>query len=352
VLKLKTPDAGVRLFGANCRFGFTCWLSALFAPTVVRDRVTAVPVINTSTEAVKLSAKFVPTNALAMARAPSLTLEEVPATGAAAKNMLANPAPTIDPIAIGDTKQLKLELGSTRLPAGLYTGQIQFQAESTTGKAETITQIANVEVRIRDSAIWALLAILLGILLGRISQLVYDPKMTARVQLLDWIYQLESKIARVPLANQAPLKQRLDSLRNRLFDRGADADALKAEFAKLETDVDNALSGAGIAGMRAIAPAPPGAAAPPTAGGRIANALRILAGVSTLSLQSVYDWLLPLLVLVTLFVLTVVFMTQQYGGTGTAETFGAGGIADYAGLFLAGVASEAITGGLRAIKQH
>jgi hypothetical protein len=35
-------------------------------------------------------------------------------------------------------------------------------------------------------------------------------------------------------------------------------------------------------------------------------------------------------------------------GTGTAETFGAGGLADYAGL--AGVASEAIAGGLRAVK--
>jgi hypothetical protein len=77
--------------------------------------------------------------------------------------------------------------------------------------------------------------------------------------------------------------------------------------------------------------------------------LRILSGASPLPLQSVYDWLLPLMLLLTLFVATVLFMVQQYGGT---ETFGAGGIADYAGLFLAGVASEAITGGLRAIKLH
>jgi preprotein translocase subunit SecG len=54
--------------------------------------------------------------------------------------------------------------------------------------------------------------------------------------------------------------------------------------------------------------------------------------------------------LLTLIALAVVFLLQQYGGTGAAETFGAGGIADYAGLFLAGVASEAITGGLRAVK--
>ena len=48
----------------------------------------------------------------------------------------------------------------------------------------------------------------------------------------------------------------------------------------------------------------------------------------------------------------MVFMLQQYGGTGTAETFGAGGLTDYAALFLAGVASEAIAGGLRTVKLH
>ena len=67
-------------------------------------------------------------------------------------------------------------------------------------------------------------------------------------------------------------------------------------------------------------------------------------------LASVHNWLLPIFVFLTLVALTVVFMLQQYGGTGTAETFGAGGLADYAALFLAGVASEAIAGGLRAVK--
>jgi hypothetical protein len=348
-LKLKAPDAGVRLLGANCRNRLTCWLSGVFAPTVVRDRVAAVPVINTSTESVQLSAKFIPTNGLAMGRPPGLTLQQVPAA-AAPKDMLTNPA-GIGPIPSGETAQLKLELDSSRVPAGLYTGQIQFTAAPTTGKAEPVTQITTVEVRIRDSAVWALLAVLLGILLGRVSQLVYDPKMIARVQLLDWIRQLEAEIARVPAGGQAALKQRLDNLRNRLFDRGADADALKAEVVALQKDVDDALNGAGIVPLRTVAPARTQATGPRAVGGQITNVLRILAGVSPLPLQSVYDWLLPVMLLVTLVVLTVVFMTQQYGGTGTAETFGAGGIADYAGLFLAGVASEAITGGLRAIKQ-
>ena len=72
--------------------------------------------------------------------------------------------------------------------------------------------------------------------------------------------------------------------------------------------------------------------------------------VTPLPLESVYSRLLPALVLITLAALTVVFVLQQYGGSGTAEAFGAGGIADYAGLFLAGVASEAIASGLRSVR--
>jgi hypothetical protein len=65
----------------------------------------------------------------------------------------------------------------------------------------------------------------------------------------------------------------------------------------------------------------------------------------------VYEWLMAIFVVFTLVSLTVVFMLQQYGGsTGSAQTFGTGGLADYAALFLAGVASEAIVGGLRAVR--
>lgn len=350
VLKLKAPDAGVRLYGAHCRL--ICWLSALFAPAVFRDQVAAVPVINISSEPVILSAKFVPTNGLAMANAPALALDPVP-LAASAKNMLTDPNATAL-IASGDTVQFKLERGSTPpLPAGLYTGQIQFQAKPATGNADPITQITTVEVRIRDSAIWALLTVVLGILLGRLSQLVYDPQVIARVQLLDWIHQIEPRIAGLPAgAGQPALKARLDDLRIRLFGRGVDAAALQADFRTLETDVNNAIAGAGGPATVAIAPPVPGPGAPtPLAtGGWISRVLRILAGITPLPLETIYDRLLPLLVLLTLVALTVVFMLQQYGGTGTAETFGAGGLADYTGLFLAGVASEAIAGGLRAVK--
>ena len=347
-LRLKTPETGVRLYGAHCQL--TCWLSALFAPAVERDRVAAVPVINTSTENVTLSAKFVPTNGLAMAQEPKLALDRVPPT--APPTNLLGPKATIR-IASGDTAQLKLELTSTRLPAGLYTGQIQFQVEPASGNADPITQITTVEVRIRDSAIWALLTIVLGIVLGRVAQLVYDPQVVARLQLLDWIHQLEPRIAGLPAGNaQSELKTRLDNLRIRLFSRGADAAALQTDFRALQNDVTNAITATGGVAPAAIAPAAPAPEGEqgPAIVAWIGRAFRILAGVTPLPLESIYDWLLPFFVLLTLVALTVVFMLQQYGGTGTAETFGAGGLADYAGLFLAGVASEAIVGGLRAVK--
>jgi hypothetical protein len=312
--------------------------------------VAAVPVINTSTENVTLSAKFVPTNGLAMAQEPKLALDRVPPT--APPTNLLGPKATIR-IASGDTAQLKLELTSTRLPAGLYTGQIQFQVEPASGNADPITQITTVEVRIRDSAIWALLTIVLGIVLGRVAQLVYDPQVVARLQLLDWIHQLEPRIAGLPAGNaQSELKTRLDNLRIRLFSRGADAAALQTDFRALQNDVTNAITATGGVAPAAIAPAAPAPEGEqgPAIVAWIGRAFRILAGVTPLPLESIYDWLLPFFVLLTLVALTVVFMLQQYGGTGTAETFGAGGLADYAGLFLAGVASEAIVGGLRAVK--
>jgi len=350
VLKLKTPDAAVRLFGASPPW---LWLSALFAPSVERDKVVAIPVINTSTENIKLTATFVPTNGLAMAHPPGLTLADVSGASQASTDILANPAAPVG-IPHGDTAQLKLVLGSTDLPAGLYTGQIQFKAESAGQAADPITQVTSVEVRIRHSAICALFVVLVGIVLGRLSQLAYDPQMIARVQLLDWIHQLEPKIAGVAdVAVRAALKARLDNLRLRLFGRGVDAAKLQADFQTLEGDVNTNIGTPAIAAT--IAPAPPAADAPaPNRFVRglkkIGTAFRILAGVTPLPLQTVYDRLLPFLLLLTLATLVVVFMVQQYGGA-AAETFGAGGIADYAGLFLAGVASDAITGGLRAVKK-
>lgn len=348
VVRLKTPDAAVRLYAADCRI--LCSVSALFAPTVERDRVAAIPITNLSTPDVTVSARFVPTNALAMSNEVQLELDAL----AQPKNMLSATNATIS-VTSGETAQLKLNLQSTRLPAGLYTGQIEFRAKPQTGNADSLMQVATIEIRVRDSAIWALLTVVLGIVLGRVAQLVYDPQVIAKLQLLDWIHQLDTKIAGVRDDDtRAKLTAQLGVLRNQLFSRGVEVAMLQTAFRTLENAVDAAIGGPAVPAI-----APPGA--PPLdgkqgdrigtrVGAGISQVLRVLAGVTPLPLQGVYDWLLPVFVLLTLIALTMVFMLQQYGGTGAAETFGAGGLADYAGLFLAGVASEAIAGGLRAVK--
>lgn len=356
VLKLKTPDAAVRLFGASPPW---LWLSALFAPSVETDKVVAVPVTNIATQNanVKLSARFIPTNGLAMAHTPSLALSLISGSPAKATNMLAESAVAI-PIPHGDTKQLKLELGSTSLPAGLYTGQIQFVADPDGAPAEQITQITPVEVRIRHSALCALFVIVLGIGLGRLSQLVYAPQMLARLQLLDAVLELEAKLNGIADATRkAELQAKLVAFRAKLSDRNADPAKLQAELQALVDAITTANLPPTAAAVPTMLPEPtrkpPGRVkAWTTAGiGWIGALLRALAGVTPLPLQTVYNWLLPILVLITFVALTITFMVQQYGGTGTAETFGSGGIADYAGLFLAGVASEAIASGLRAVKK-
>jgi hypothetical protein len=344
VLKLTTPTTAVRLFGAHCTIA--CWISGLFAPAVVRDRVAAVPVTNGSKDKIKVSAQLIPTNGLALAaNAPYLKLSSL-----SGQDMVTSGnAPEIE-VAAGETAQLKLEAASADLTSGLYTGQLQFRAVPTAGSADAITQSAAVELRIRDSVVWALLTVVLGIVLGRVAQLVYDPKLMARMQLLDWLNELEARINRLSEPPQSTLRTKLEALRAELFSRGVDPTSLQPKFQSLEIEVNAADPGHPAV---AAAAAETGRAATSN-GSKFANGigavLRMLGGVTPLSLRGAYNWLLPLFVILTLLALTVVFTLQQYGGSGTAETFGASGLADYVALFLAGIAAEAIAGGLRAVK--
>jgi hypothetical protein len=348
-LKLQTPTASVRLLAADCLTN--CWLSGLFAPAVVRDRVAALPVTNASAVPVRIASKLVASNGLALEYVDGhLTLEDTDK-----KSILATPLE----LGSGETANLKIaaSLGSG-LPAGFYSTQLLLLATARDGNADPLAQAVAIELRVRDSAFWAVLAVLVGILVGRLAQLVYDPKLIARVQLLDWLHALRDRIERLTDEGvAAKLRADLMDLMRRLAGRGVEAAALQSETAQLELRIAQAERApepaAHLEAMRkpvaqrdmgGVTPAPPGPL------DRFKRALRVLAGITPLPLPSVYDWLLPLLVLFTLVALTVVFVIQQYGGGGTAETFGGGGLADYAALFLAGVASDAIAGGLRSIK--
>lgn len=343
--KITAPTTTLRLLGARCLTN--CWFSSLFAPGVVRDAVTAIPVTNDTPDSkITLAAEFVPTNGLAMTLpAADLALDDRNGN----KLVGAGTAKQIE-VDSGSTVQLRFALASTRIPAGLYTGQLLFKASGpNTGQ---VVQATAVEIRIRDSALWPLLTVVFGILLGRLAQFVYDPNVTAKVQLLDWFYELENKVeGQVPAANRAAFETRLADLKLQLFSRGIDPASLQPAFLTLQNDINQAINPPPPAPAGGPAPqVAPAAANHAPAGGFIGRALRFLAGVTPLPVSSVYQTLLPIFVLVTLVALTVVFMLQQYGGSGTAETFGAGGLADYAALFLAGVASESIAGGLRTVK--
>ena len=78
--------------------------------------------------------------------------------------------------------------------------------------------------------------------------------------------------------------------------------------------------------------------------------MRVLGGIGAPPLGIVYSYLMPLMVLLTWILLTLVFVLNLYGGSGEAEVFGRDGLFDYLSLFLVGVASDALTKGLHTIQ--
>ena len=305
-LKVQIPTAPVRLLAADCITN--CWLSGLFAPAVIRERVAALAITNASDVPVSLTAKLMPSNGLALEYlAGHLTLQ-----GPDRNDVLA----AATPLPAGETVNLKIAAAlGDGLPAGLYSAQLQLRATANVGAADPVAQAVAVELRVRDSAFWAVLAVLVGILVGRLAQLVYDPKLIARVQLLDWLYALRDRIDRLTdeaLATQ--LRNDLMGLMRRLTGRGVDAATLQPEVTQLDfriTEAERPLQPAAdleVAGRQGALPPTPHLLDP------VAWALRVLAGVSPLPLSSVYDWLLPLLMLLTLAALTIVFVISAIRG--------------------------------------
>lgn len=352
-LDLKVPGPAVVLMGAKC-ITVNCWLSSFFAPAILENAYAPIALTNTSDRDVMISARFFGTNGLGLEKlGTNLTLAGV---DSASQNLLAGTNPPKIPIKRGETAQLKLAL-MPGLPPGSYAGEIRL--EVTAVMADPISKTLPITAKVRTSVTWVILAALLGILVGRLAQLVYDPRMILRVETLDWLNDIAVQIGGISdPAVQQRIAGQLKILRERLFERSVDTAALRLEIQTLEVQVRVALAGASQqlsddvtarndASGSELRRAP---SWPASAGGLVGKLLRILAGVTPLPLPSVYGWLLPLFVLSSLAALTVVFVVQQYASGGTAETFGAGGIADFAAIFLAGVASDAIAGGLRNVK--
>jgi hypothetical protein len=131
------------------------------------------------------------------------------------------------------------------------------------------------------------------------------------VQLLDWLYALR---ARADLLrddqSRLALVTKIQALVGRLANRGADAATLQPEVAQLESEIAHA-EGAPQVGVDRQFQAQAelerdyhkGDSLEP-----IKHVLRVLVGVAPLSLRSVYDWMLPALVLITLVALLRLFL--------------------------------------------
>ncbi len=258
--------------------------------------------------------------------------------GYAAKTRLRLALPAQLDLEPGQTVSLSIR-ASRHLAAGAYTGELIFAD----GNGRDILDIP-MEIDVRASVVWALAITLVGVVFGRISQLIYDPKVIARLQLLDWLNEIERGLVGVGDATlrEGFLKESTE-LRWKLASRLGDAALLQPMVKDLDDRVQAARARTGQQSGSTFASAFGGTT------GWMTRSLRQLAGVSPIPIQQTYDWLLPVSVLITIAILTIVFVYQQYGGS--AETFGSGGLAQYVPLFLAGFASESIASGLKTLRQ-
>ncbi|WP_157091790.1 hypothetical protein [Methylobacterium nodulans] len=104
-LKLLNSTNIIRLIGADCLLS-RCWLSGVFAPSVVRDNVAVIPIINDGPQLLTITPEFMPTNGPAVALGDTSLLS----------------MPQRIELQPGQTVALQLKLPNRGLRAGLYTG--------------------------------------------------------------------------------------------------------------------------------------------------------------------------------------------------------------------------------------
>lgn len=397
---------------------YACFLTELFAPET-QGRNFAFEVKNTSPAPIDVNVKFTALGITPVApifqlrRMDSgkgegssfLDLQDIPPNGSATLHARVDNA--------GD------------LPSGAYSGAMQFLAtpSSVRGVDEylagdrasdgsyvvrnAVRTSVDANVQVRAAAIWALVAVLLGVLAGRVAavlatagfeqKLLYFPRYEAlRGKLaslptnptnvrsyLDaylkdaWDAVLEggnattntqafSKLERqfmyaeqakglreeimqhLPASDQPAANAEVDKAFIEIAKRSPDFDAVIRSLAAARQLVDQRVSGF-AATVAADDDAQQARLQPPRQAGRIERLLSFLAGTGTEGVGLYYQYLRPLMHFTVLLVLVIYGVWQHYSGGADAATFGAQGISQYAMLFLWGVSADIVNKTLQSI---
>lgn len=412
---LIAPAGAVALKVSNC--SWPCLLTELFAPET-QGRNYAFEVKNTSPAPIDVNVKFTALGITPVAPvfrlrrtlfgeekgSDVLDLQDIPPNGSA-------------------TMHAQIE-NATDLPAGTYWGTMQFLAtpssirgvgdylvgdRATDGSfvvRNAVRTDVTANVQVRAAALWALVAVFLGVLAGRVAAVLATAGFEQKLLYYPRYEALRGKIASLPsdvaARLEAYLKDAWDAVLEggsatansqafsmlerqfeyaekardllgeieRLGDDGSDAksdakskvlDALK-ELAKGKPNfevVNNSLDAArrrlhedarSSAGTAEAKEGPQESRLqPPRQPHCIGRLLSLLAGTGTEGVGLYYRYLRPLMHFTVLLVLVLYGVWQHYSGGADAATFGAQGISQYAMLFLWGVSADIVNKTLQSI---
>lgn len=412
------PAGAVTLKVSNC--SWPCFLTELFAPET-QGRNFAFEVKNTSPAPIDVNVKFTAlgitpvTPIFQLRRMDSgngegssfLNLQDIPPNGSATLHARVDNA--------GD------------LPSGAYSGAMQFLAtpssirgvdEYLAGDRATdgsyvvrnaVRTSVDANVQVRAAAIWALVAVLLGVLAGRVAavlatagfeqKLLYFPRYDAlRAKLASvelaslpsdvrtymeeylkdaWDAVLEggnatansqafSRLERqfiyaeqaqglrgeilkhLPATDQPDANAKVDKILVEISKRSPNFDDVIKLLADVRVLVDKHVPGF-IANAAAAESAQQAQLQPPRRPSPVERSLSLLAGTGTEGVGFYYQYLRPLMHFTVLLVLVLYGVWQHYSGGADAATFGAQGISQYAMLFLWGVSADIVNKTLQSI---
>lgn len=407
------PAGAVTLKVSNC--SWPCFLSELFAPET-QGRNYAFEVKNTSPAPIDVNVKFTALGITPVAPvfqlrrtafgeekgAGFLDLQDIPPNGSATLHARVDNA--ID------------------LPSGAYSGTMQFLAtpssirgfddylvgdRATDGSyvvRNAVRTGVDANVQVRAAALWALVAVFLGVLAGRIAAVLATAGFEQKLLFYPRYEVLRAKLGSLPsnvrthleaylkeawdavleggnattnsqafsrLERQFIYAEQAEGLRGEILQHlpaadqpaaNAEVDMILVEITKRTPDFDavikllavvHQLVDQQVPGFAATAAAAETAQQAqlqsPRQPGRIERLLSLLAGTGTEGVGLYYQYLRPLMHFTVLLVLVLYGVWQHYSGGADAATFGAQGISQYAMLFLWGVSADIVNKTLQSI---
>jgi hypothetical protein len=407
------PAGAVTLKVSNC--SWPCFLTELFAPET-QGRNYAFEVKNTSPAPIDVNVKFTalgitPVAPVFQLRRTAfgkekgsgfLDLQDIPPNGSATLHAWIGNAGDLPSGAYSGTMQFMATPSSIRGVGDYLVGDRATDGSYVVRNAVRTDVPANVQIR--AAALWALVAVFLGVLAGRVAAVLATAGFEQKLLYYPRYEALRTKLAALPsnvrtyleaylkdawdavleggnattnsqaflrLERQFIYAEQAESLRGKIRQHlpateqpaaEAEVDRALVEINKRSPDFDAVIKS--LAAVRQLLDrlvpgfAVTAAAAddvqqsqllPSRQPGRVERLLSHLAGTGTEGVGFYYQYLRPLMHFTVLLVLVLYGVWQHYSGGADAATFGAQGISQYAMLFLWGVSADIVNKTLQSI---